>query len=139
MVVRILIADDHELNRRALRALIENHPGWEVCGEAEDGDEAIAKAAALSPDAIILELNMPRMNGLEAACQIHETAPRTPIILHTLYPSSALELAAHLMGIYKVTSRNKSIELYAELECLFSSTPPLRVEPVRPPRGSELN
>ena len=51
MAIRILIADDHELMRGALRSLIESHEGWEVCGEAEDGDEAVAKAAALNPDA----------------------------------------------------------------------------------------
>ena len=75
MAIRILIADDHELMRGALRSLIEGHEGWEVCGEAEDGDEAVPKAAELNPDAIILDLVMLRMDGLEAARHILKASP----------------------------------------------------------------
>ncbi|PYU37223.1 MAG: hypothetical protein DMG53_28720 [Acidobacteria bacterium] len=78
MAIRILIADDHELERQGLRSLLESHEGWEVCGDAEDGDEAVAQAAALSPDAIILDLAMPRMDGLEAARHIRKAAPTVP-------------------------------------------------------------
>jgi DNA-binding NarL/FixJ family response regulator len=139
MASRILIADEHRLMRDNVRTLIESHPGWTVCAEAEDGEEAVTKAAALSPDAIILALAMPRMNGFEAACQINKTAPRTPIILHTKYSSPAVERAAQMMGIYKVTSKNNSIELFAELERLFSSTPPRLVDQADKPRASQLN
>jgi DNA-binding NarL/FixJ family response regulator len=125
--------------RDNVRTLIESHPGWTVCAEAEDGEEAVTKAATLSPDAIILALAMPRMNGFEAACQIHKTAPRTLIILHTMYSSPAVERAAQMMGIHKVTSKNNSIELFAELERLFSSTSPLLVEQAHSPRANKLN
>jgi len=67
---RILIADDHEIVRRGIRALLENHPGWEVCGEAMDGRDAIEKAAALRPDLALLDVGMPNLNGLDAARQI---------------------------------------------------------------------
>jgi DNA-binding NarL/FixJ family response regulator len=118
MAFRILIADDHELVRHALRSLLESHEGWEVCGDVEDGDEAVAKAAALSPDVVILDLAMPRMDGFEAACEIHKAAPSVPIILHTLYVSSEVERTAQTMGIHKVTSKDRCGDLVAELERL---------------------
>ncbi len=139
MAGRILIADEHRLMRHNVRTLIESHPGWTVCAEAEDGEEAVTKAATLSPDAIVLALAMPRMNGLEAACQIHKTVPCTPIILHTMYSSPAVERAAQMMGICKVTSKKNSIELLAELERLFSSNAPVRVEQVGTPRAPQLS
>jgi len=139
MAIRILIADDHELERQGLRSLLESHEGWEVCGDAEDGDEAVAKAAALSPDAIILDLAMPRMDGLEAARHIHEAAPTVPIILHTMYVSPEVERAAQLMGIHKVTSKNSCPDLVAELERLFRDRPSLLTEPLGTPRVNQLN
>src|SRR5215469_18536295 len=78
----------------AMRSLIESHEGWEVCGEAEDGDEAVPKAAALNPDAIILDLVMPRMDGLEAARHILKASPSVPIILHTSH--RPLRIPCHL-------------------------------------------
>ena len=73
--VRILIADDHELVREGLRALLASRPAWEVCGEAADGVEAIEKAAELQPDIVLLDVSMPRLSGLEAAAHIHRQSP----------------------------------------------------------------
>ncbi|MGA7852220.1 MAG: response regulator [Candidatus Acidiferrales bacterium] len=84
-MARILIADDHAEARRGARALLEAHPGWEVCGEACDGMEAIEKAAALKPDLVILDLSMPKMSGLDAARVIRSTAPELPLLLFSLY------------------------------------------------------
>ena len=64
--LRILIADDHDLLRRGLKALIETHPGWEICGEADSGREAVTKVEELRPDIAILDISMPELNGLEA-------------------------------------------------------------------------
>ena len=64
--VRILIVDDHELFRRTARSFVESQPNWEVCGEAGDGVEAIEKAKQLHPQVILMDINMPRMDGLEA-------------------------------------------------------------------------
>ena len=64
--VQFLIADDHELFRRTARSFIESHPDWQVCGEAGDGIEAIEKAKRLRPQVILMDINMPRMDGLEA-------------------------------------------------------------------------
>jgi DNA-binding NarL/FixJ family response regulator len=81
---RILIADDNESVLRAVRASLESNPDWTVCGEAADGVEAVVKAKELYPDLIILDLAMPRMDGLEAARQIHRLMPSIPIVIHTL-------------------------------------------------------
>ena len=69
-MLRILIADDHELARRGIRALLESHPGWEVCGEAKDGRETVELAASMKPDLVLLDIGMPNLNGLEAARRI---------------------------------------------------------------------
>ncbi len=86
-MLRILIADDHEVARRGVRALLESHAGWEVCGEAKDGREALELAAALKPDIVLLDIGMPSLNGLEAARQILSTAPDTAILVLTMHDS----------------------------------------------------
>ena len=70
--VRILLADDHEVVRCGLRALLEMHPGWEVCGEAADGRAAVDLAQKLSPDIVVMDISMPQLNGFEATRQILE-------------------------------------------------------------------
>lgn len=84
-MARILITDDHAEARRGVRRLLEGHPGWEVCGEAENALEAIEKAAALKPDLVILDLSMPKMSGLEAGRIIHRAAPQLPLLMFSLY------------------------------------------------------
>ena len=73
--VRILIADDSPFVRRAIRFLLEANPGWEVCGEAANGQEALDRAMKLTPDIIILDLVMPVMNGLQAARRMAVAVP----------------------------------------------------------------
>jgi DNA-binding NarL/FixJ family response regulator len=82
-MARILIADDSAAARRALRRLLEES-GWEVCGEAENGLEAVDKTATLRPDLVILDLAMPKMNGMQAAHTIHTADPKIPMLLFTL-------------------------------------------------------
>jgi PAS domain S-box-containing protein len=79
--VRILIADDHEMVRQGLRALLALRPAWEVCGEAADGVEAIEKAAQLRPDIVLLDVSMPRLSGLEAAPAIRRESPSSEIVI----------------------------------------------------------
>jgi DNA-binding NarL/FixJ family response regulator len=83
--LRILIADDHEVVRKGIRALLEGHPGWEVSGEAVDGRDAVEKARELSPDLALLDIGMP--NGLDAARQILKAAPRTRVLILSMHNS----------------------------------------------------
>jgi DNA-binding NarL/FixJ family response regulator len=87
MKLRILIADDHEVVRRGLCALLQAHEGWEICGEATDGREAVAKAAQLKPDVVILDVGMPNLNGLAATRQLTQHDPRCKVIVLTITDS----------------------------------------------------
>ena len=84
MATRILIADDDSTIRRLLRRIVEEHVEWSVCAEAVDGIDAIGKVADCPPDVVIMDLAMPRMNGLEAARQISKASPGLPMLLLTV-------------------------------------------------------
>jgi DNA-binding NarL/FixJ family response regulator len=86
-MLRILIADDHEVARQGIRALLENHPGWQVCAEAKDGREAVELASKVKPDVTLLDIGMPNLNGLEATRQILARSPETPILILTMHDS----------------------------------------------------
>jgi DNA-binding NarL/FixJ family response regulator len=86
-MLRILIADDHEVARRGIRSLLESHPGWEVCAEAKDGRDAVELATSLKPDLVLLDIGMPNLNGLEAARQILATSPNAAILILTMHDS----------------------------------------------------
>jgi DNA-binding NarL/FixJ family response regulator len=86
-MLRILIADDHEVARRGIRAMLESHPGWEVCAEAKDGREAVELASKEKPDLILLDIGMPNLNGLEAARQILAVYPDIAILILTMHDS----------------------------------------------------
>src|SRR6266700_6219255 len=86
-MLRILIADDHEVARRGIRALLESHPGWEVCGEAKDGRETVELASLMRPDVVLLDIGMPNLNGLEAARQILAALPEVAILILTMHDS----------------------------------------------------
>ena len=82
--VRILIADDHAVVRRGIRSLLESQPGWQVCGEAVNGRDAVAQAARLRPDVVVMDIAMPELNGLEATRQIAAALPQTEILILTM-------------------------------------------------------
>jgi DNA-binding NarL/FixJ family response regulator len=88
--VRILVADDHDIIRRGLKQLLTSRPGWEVCGEAKTGREAVALAEQLKPEIVVLDISMPDLNGLEAARRIHKQFPKTGILILTLHFSDQL-------------------------------------------------
>ena len=88
--LRLLIADDHEIFRAGLRALLEVQPGWRVVAEAADGRDAVKKAAETRPDVALLDIAMPFLNGLEAAQEIALSCPRTKIVMLTVHDSDAM-------------------------------------------------
>jgi DNA-binding NarL/FixJ family response regulator len=89
-MIRILLADDHDVVRRGLRGILEEHEGWEVCAEATNGREAVELALALQPQVAVLDLAMPELNGLEATRQIKQHLPETEVLVFTMHQTEQL-------------------------------------------------
>ena len=87
--MRVLIADDHEIMREGLRALLESHRGIEVIGEATNGQEALDKVAELHPDIVLMDISMPVMNGLDATRAIKQAHPDVKILILTMHEGEA--------------------------------------------------
>jgi len=85
--LRILVADDHEVVREGMRALIEHEPGWEVCGVATNGQEAVETAKKLKPEVIVLDVNMPELDGLQALRAIKRALPNSEVIIFSAHHS----------------------------------------------------
>ena len=85
--LRILIADDHEVVREGMRTLIEHEPGWEVCGIARNGQEAVDTAKQLKPAVVVLDMTMPELDGLEALRQIKQALPNIEVMIFSAYHS----------------------------------------------------
>lgn len=107
----ILLVDDSPTIRILLRSYLESHPGLEVCAEASDGVEAIEKAQRLCPDLIVMDLSMPRMNGLEAARELKQKMPGVPIILFTHHKGALRDSDAKSAGISAIVSKSDEPEL----------------------------
>jgi DNA-binding NarL/FixJ family response regulator len=90
MALRILLADDHVIVRRGLRALLECHPEFVVCAEAGDGRDAVELAVAHKPDIAVLDVSMPTLNGVEATRQIRRGSPATEVLVLTMHDSDEL-------------------------------------------------
>ncbi len=89
-MIRILIADDHEMMRRGLRNILEQHQGWEIVGEASNGRQAVELAQKTVPNVIVLDLSMPEMNGLEATRAIKKLFPQAEILVFTVHETEGL-------------------------------------------------
>ena len=85
MPIRILIADDHQLLREGIRNFLSLEPDFEIIGEASNGEEAVTKAEALKPDVMLLDINMPKANGIEVASQLKESCPEVRILALTIH------------------------------------------------------
>ena len=88
--IRVLIADDHPVFRFGLRALLSAAPDLDVAGEATDGEQAVALAASLQPDVVLMDLNMPGLNGLEATRRILQTSPHIAILVVTMFDDDSV-------------------------------------------------
>jgi DNA-binding NarL/FixJ family response regulator len=123
MPYSILIVDDSPLIRRILRRSLEEDSRWEVCGEAENGQIAVEKVSQLAPDLVILDWQMPVMDGLEAARHIARIAPQTTIVMFTLHRNDAALQYAKAAGIGHILSKTEggADALMALLETISAS------------------
>ncbi|MBM3831191.1 MAG: response regulator transcription factor [Verrucomicrobia bacterium] len=96
-VLKILVADDHDVVRAGMKALLEDQPNWQVVAEASTGRQAVDKAKATVPDVAILDVTMPELNGLEAARQIKKLLPHTEILILTVHESE--QIAAEVLKV----------------------------------------
>jgi DNA-binding NarL/FixJ family response regulator len=119
MTVRILVVDDHPVVRQGLRTLLSSRPGWEIIDEAEDGIEALEKADRLQPDVVLLDVSMPRMDGLEACRRIRQVVPKSEILFVTQHDSPQMmreALGAGARGY--VVKSNAARDLLAALDAV---------------------
>jgi DNA-binding NarL/FixJ family response regulator len=124
--VRILIADDHELMRRGLRSILATRPNWEVCGEAVDGSDAIEKTRLLRPDILVLDISMPRINGLEVARAVRRDYPGTQVVILSQYDESEMRPYAIEAGARGYVSKAEaSRQLLSAIESVLADQPPV--------------
>jgi DNA-binding NarL/FixJ family response regulator len=122
--LKILVADDHDLVRRGVKVLIEAHPGWEVCGEARNGLEAVWQCEQLKPNVVILDFNMPELNGLEAAKRILQNSPETETLIISVDRSNQLIRDLIVAGVRGYILKSDSDrDLVAAVEALANHRP----------------
>jgi DNA-binding NarL/FixJ family response regulator len=95
---RVLIVDDHAVIRRGVQGILSTYPEWDLCGEADNGQDAIRLAGELAPEVVIMDVSMPGMNGLEATRIIHDVLPETKVLLLTLHSSAEFVRSAFRAG-----------------------------------------
>jgi len=123
MRTRFLIVDDSELVRRSLRTVLQANPEWEICGEAADGVSAVEMFKELRPNIVILDFQMPGINGIETARRMAEIAPAVPVVLFTQHASADLEKHAHEVGIRSVVSKTNAFPMVGMIRALLGSDP----------------
>ena len=121
MRTRFLIVDDSDLVRRSLRMVLQANPDWEICGEAADGVSAIEMFKELRPNIVILDFQMPGINGIETARRMAEIAPAIPVVLFTQHASADLERHALEVGIRSVVSKTNAFPMVGMIEALLES------------------
>lgn len=132
---RILIVDDHLIARTSIRRLLDGHP-FRICGEARDGKEAIEKVIELKPDIVLLDINMPVMDGIRAAHEIRLVSPETKIIFLTSHDVPAFRNAAQGLAQAFVSKLDADAELIPALNRL-AETPPNTPKPsTKSPRAA---
>ena len=124
MSIRVLIVDHHEHIRALVRAFLLTEFGFQICGEAVDGYEAIMKAQLLKPDLIVLEVAIPRLNGVEAAPKLKKLLPKTPIILFTLHGSLLKGCDTREIGVDAVVAKDRGMSSLGEnVQSLLQRSP----------------
>ena len=121
---QILIVDDNEPVRRGLRALLSNRPEWSICGEAVDGLDALEKAEALRPDIILMDVSMPRMNGIDATRILRQKLPSAKVIIVSQNdPTTVQRQATEVDAAGFVAKSEISRSLFPMLEKILGSSP----------------
>lgn len=121
MSVRILIADDHEVVRQGVRKILAARPEWEICGEATNGQDAIQLAGELRPDAIIMDITMPVMSGLEATRKLTSNRNSPPILIFTMHESRSLADSVKEVGARGFVYKSRAArDLIKALEALLN-------------------
>jgi DNA-binding NarL/FixJ family response regulator len=110
MPVRILLVDDHDVVRQGIRRFLETQPSIEICGEAENGRQAVDKTLELKPDIVVLDLTMPVMNGIEATREIRRLAPRSKIVVFSMHDFSQLAETVKQAGGDAYVSKSAQID-----------------------------
>jgi DNA-binding NarL/FixJ family response regulator len=105
-LVRILVVDDNPAVRHYLRAILEQQNTWQVCGEARTGEEALRRVHDSPPDLVLLDFQMPDLNGLDVAREIHRSWPTIPILMVTIHMSTQLAAAAHAIGVRGICAKS---------------------------------
>jgi DNA-binding NarL/FixJ family response regulator len=118
---RLLIVDDSKAVREGLRKVLEANPGWEICGEASDGLTAVEMFRELRPAAVILDFQLPDIDGLEAARRMSKISPSVPIVLFTQHASPDLEKHAKEVGIRSVVSKTDAFPMVKIIETLLKA------------------
>jgi DNA-binding NarL/FixJ family response regulator len=116
----ILIADDNPVVRQTLRTCLERCAEWVVCGEAEDGIEAVEKARQLRPDLVILDLSMPGMNGLDAARTLKLETPSARLLMFTSFKNPSLEREAVAAGCIALVAKSEMGVLFSMIRRIMS-------------------
>ncbi len=117
---KILIADDNEQILQFLSALLSQEPDLNVCGQARNGRQAVLMARELAPDAVILDLQMPMLDGLGASAEIVKLYPLIPILLYTVHKNEQIDREAKKVGVRKVIAKTDSPEsLLASIRTLL--------------------
>ena len=120
MFARIFIVDDYQAARTTIRSLLEWHR-FDVCGEASNGTQAIEQVRRLKPDVVVLDINMPGMNGVQAAYQIRQIAASTKIVFLTVHQAPEFVSAMHTLGDAFVSKSSAGTELIPALNRLVES------------------
>jgi DNA-binding NarL/FixJ family response regulator len=107
-MTRILIADDHDGTRAVLRVLLQQHVGWEICGEASTGSEALQKTIELKPDVLVKDWVMPGMDSIEVTRQISKLSPDTAVVIFSFHDLPKLESLAKAAGVQAVATKDLS-------------------------------
>jgi two-component system invasion response regulator UvrY len=121
MSSRFLIVDDNENVRKGLRTVLQAYPEWEVCGETSNGLAAIEMFRELQPTVVILDFQLPDIDGLEVARRMSEISPAVPIVMFTQHASPVLEKHAKGIGVRAVVSKTEAFPMMRIIEALLES------------------